>query len=66
MEDLTGGTTFVGETTELYFIVPTAWQGTDGQRHDFRWSVSVIRRSAPDQPIFTTNTRLFTWESRND
>lgn len=66
MEDLTGGTTFVGETSELYFIVPTAWQGADGRRHDFRWSVSVIRRSAPDQPIFTTNTRLFTWESRND
>lgn len=66
MEDLTGGVTHKGETDELFFIVPTAWQGTDGRRHDYRWSVSVVRRATPEQPIFTTGTRLFSWESRND
>ncbi len=66
MEDLTANTTYTGETDELYFIVPPEWQGTDAQWHDYRWSVSVVRRSSPDQPIFTTGTRLFTWESRNE
>lgn len=66
MEDLTAGIMYTGETTELYFIVPSAWQGTDGRRRDYRWSVSVVRRSAPDQPLYTTNTRLFTWEARHE
>jgi len=66
LEDLTAGITHVGETDELFFIVPTEWQGTDSRRHDFRWSVSVIRRTTPNEPIFTTSTRLFSWESRND
>ena len=66
MDDLTARTTYTGETDELYFIVPSDWQGTDAQWHDYRWSISVVRRSSPDQPIFTTGTRLFTWESRNE
>lgn len=66
MEDLTANTTYTGETDELYFIVPPEWQGTDARWHDFRWSVSVVRHSSPNQPIFTTGTRLFTWESRNE
>lgn len=65
VEDLTANLEYAGETTELYFTIPVEWQGQDNRRHDYRWSVSVIRRSSPDQPIYTTDARLFTWEGRN-
>lgn len=64
VDDLTSGTTHISETTELSFILPADWQGLDGQRHDFRWQVSVVKLDNPNQPIFTTTPRMFTWEGR--
>ena len=64
VEDLTTGTSYSGDTTELFYIVPSDWQGQDGKRHDYRWTVSVIRLDAPETPYFTTEPRLFTWEGR--
>ncbi len=64
VEDLTGGKTYSGDTTELAFIVPAAWQGQDGQRHDYRWTVSVVNLADPENPYFSTEPRLFTWEGR--
>lgn len=64
VEDLTAGTVNTSDTTELSFILPAEWQGRDGQRHDYRWQVSVIRLDHPDQPLYTTEPRTFTWEGR--
>lgn len=62
--DLTAGTTHTSDTTDLAFILPADWQGQDGQRHDYRWQVSVVRLADPGQPLYTTEPRLFTWEGR--
>jgi LysM repeat protein len=62
--DLTSGLEYAAETRELFFIVPVEWQGVKQRRHEFSWTVSVIRLNAPEPPIFTTEPRLFIWESR--
>ena len=64
VEDLSTGAVHIADTTELSFILPSDWQGQDGQRHDYRWTISVIRSSDPESPLFTTDPRLFTWEGR--
>jgi hypothetical protein len=66
VEDLTTSTTFSADTSELFYIVPGAWQGQDGRRHEYRWSVSVIRLDDPEHPTFTTEARLFYWDGRGE
>ncbi len=65
VQDLTSGQDYTSDTTDLSFILPSDWQGKDGQRHDYQWTVSVINVNQPDQPYFTTQPRLFTWEGRS-
>ena len=64
VEDTTAGKVYSSDTTDLSFILPADWQGQDGQRHDYRWQISVIRLADPDHPYFTTEPRIFTWEGR--
>lgn len=64
VEDLTAEQIYTADTTELSFVLPSTWQSQDGQRHDYRWTISVIRSSDPDRPFYTTEPRLFTWEGR--
>jgi LysM repeat protein len=63
--DLNSGSVYVGDTVELSFILPLEWQPTDGSRHDFEWTVSVIDLEQPDSPLFTTQPRLFSWQGKN-
>jgi hypothetical protein len=65
-EDQTAKTTYTATTRELYFIVPEAWRSRDGKRHDFRWTISVVDDNNPDNPYFTTQPRLFTWQGRGE
>jgi len=62
--DTTTDTEYSGDTQDLFFIVPQAWQGTDGERHRYTWSVNVINEKQPDDPIFSTQLLSFVWESR--
>lgn len=64
VEDLTAGMQYRADTTDLSFILPRDWQGRDTRRHDYAWTVSVIDQNRPDNPYFTTETRLFTWEAQ--
>jgi hypothetical protein len=66
VEDTTAGVAYSADTREISMIVPEAWQGQDGQRHDYTWRVSVIATDRPDEPLFTTDRRIFTWEGRGD
>lgn len=63
--DLNTGLVYLGDTVELSFILPLDWQPTDGNRHDFEWTVSVISLDQPDSPLFTTQPRLFSWQGRS-
>lgn len=64
VEDLTIRKVYTADTTELFLIIPPEWQGQDGQPHEFRWSISVIRSDDPNRPFYRTEPRLFTWEGR--
>jgi LysM repeat protein len=64
--DLNSGSVYVGDTIQLSFILPLDWQPTDGSRHDFEWTVSVVDLDKPDSPLFTTQPRLFSWQGRNE
>ena len=61
--DETSGQTYTGETTELTFIIPAVWQGTDGQPHVFRWSVGVAG-GGTDALRYETPARSFIWNSQ--
>jgi hypothetical protein len=64
VEDVTMGIQYTVDTQELFVIVPEAWQGQElAMRHEYRWYVSVIDKDRPDDPIFETQTRMFTWEA---
>lgn len=62
VKDVTANKTHAGDTTELFFIVPEAWQGQDNRRHEYEWTVSVIDSRNPDNPHFSTRPRTFVWE----
>lgn len=62
VEDLTAGRSYNASTTELYFILPREWQGRDGQRHEYTWTVSVIDTATPETLFYTTLPRSFVWQ----
>ncbi len=64
VEDTTAGLVYTADTQELTFIVPEDWQGRDGRRHDYTWQISVIPRGNPNDPTYTTESRMFSWDSR--
>jgi hypothetical protein len=64
VEDITTGQSYSATTQDLSFIVPEDWHGQDATRHDYTWTVSVIDTDNPDNPYFTTESRLFTWQGR--
>lgn len=63
LEDLTTGQSYSADTSELFLILPSGWQGQDGQPHDFRWSIGLVLAGS-DQLRYETPTRTFTWNSR--
>lgn len=65
-EDQTAKVTYSATTRELYFIVPEEWHNQDSVRHDFVWTVSVIDNDDPNNPYFTTQPRLFTWQGQGE
>jgi hypothetical protein len=62
----TTGSYFTANTQELFFIIPEGWQGQDNQLHEYRWMVSVINTNDPDNPVFTSEARMFRWQGRGE
>lgn len=64
VEDITAGKVYVSDTREIAFVIPAEWRGTDEPRHEYIWTVSVINLSAPESPLFTTESHIFVWEGK--
>ncbi|MCS7071174.1 MAG: LysM peptidoglycan-binding domain-containing protein, partial [Anaerolinea sp.] len=64
VRDLTSGREFSADTTELLFIIPRDWQGTEQRLYEYEWTVSVISEQSPDTALFTTDPRTFSWQGR--
>ncbi|MBZ0301962.1 MAG: LysM peptidoglycan-binding domain-containing protein [Anaerolineae bacterium] len=63
VEDVTSNRRYFEDTTDLFLIVPEAWQGRDSRRHEYQWTVSVIDSDNPGNPYFSTEPRIFVWEA---
>ena len=66
VEDFTEGVVFIADTSETFYILPQAWQGTDGQRHEYAWFISIIKSDNPTDPSYVTESLSFTWEGRGE
>jgi LysM repeat protein len=66
VEDMTEGIIFIADTRNTSYILPQAWQGTDDQRHEYRWFISIIKSDNPTDPSFVTESLSFTWEGRGE
>ena len=66
VEDLTSKQVFTAMTQGLLFILPAEWQSQKNDRHDYTWSVGVVKQSQPDKPRFVTESRQFTWQGRGN
>lgn len=53
------------DTRDTSIILPVEWQEPDGGRYDYQWEVSIINLNQPEQPLFSTESRIFTWEAAN-
>lgn len=61
--DETARQAYSADTAELFFILPSGWQGQDGQPHEYRWSIGLVPAGS-DQLRYETQSRAFTWSSR--
>jgi LysM repeat protein len=66
VEDMTDGKIFIADTRSMSFILPIEWQGTDNQRHEYRWNIRIIDANNPGNPIFVTETFTFIWDGRGE
>jgi len=64
VRDQTNGKTYSATTQDLFFIIPEDWHGQESERHDYVWTISMIDSNNPDNPYFTTEARIFTWQGR--
>ncbi len=64
VEDQTTGQVFTAMTQGLLFILPPEWQSPKGDRHNYVWSIGVVKQSQPDKPNFVTEPHQFTWQGR--
>ncbi len=63
IRDETAGIDYTADTSELFLILPSGWQGQDGQPHDYRWSIGLVPAGS-DRLRYETQPRTFTWNSR--
>lgn len=66
VEDLTSKQVYTAMTQALLFIVPPEWQSDKNDRHDYTWTVGVVKQSQPDKPSFVTEPHQFTWQGRGN
>jgi hypothetical protein len=64
VRDTTSGINYVAFTNEVFFTIPQEWQGTQQDRHEFVWTVSVVNQQNLDAIRFQTEPRSFVWQGK--
>ena len=65
VSDVTSGETFTADTYDLFYILPTEWQATDNQRHNYIWQMSVYN-TLTNTSSYSTQTRTFVWQGTGE
>ncbi|MGB7341507.1 MAG: zinc ribbon domain-containing protein [Phototrophicaceae bacterium] len=63
--DLTTGREFSAQTTEIFFTIPLAWQGSRN-RHEYEWSVGIVSQDAPNDVRYQTQPLIFVWQGLSE
>lgn len=66
VQNLGEGVAFTGETRDLFWVVPQAWQGAQAAQLEYIWTVSIITQGNPNSARYTTLPLGFTWEGRGE
>jgi hypothetical protein len=66
VERLNDGQVFTGNSNQLHLVLPVEWQGTDDERYEYSWTISVIDLDNPSQLNHTTQPLTFTWQGRGE
>ena len=61
--DETATQRYLAETRDVVLRLPDSWQGSDGQRHEYRWRVGLRTGDAGGETIWT-EVRSFVWLAR--
>ncbi|GAB5492127.1 MAG: hypothetical protein Phog2KO_23420 [Phototrophicaceae bacterium] len=59
--DITSGETYSALTNDIFFTLPTDWQGTS-ERNEFEWSVGIVSEDTPDNIRYQTDPLIFVWQ----
>jgi hypothetical protein len=65
VSDVTSGETYTADTYDLFLILPSEWQATDDQRHNYIWQMSVYNTDT-NTPSYSTQTRTFVWQGTGE
>lgn len=66
VENLTTRERYSAESQDLFFVVPSAWQGTDAVQYEYEWTVGIINPAEPEVIRYPTDPLKFTWEGRGN
>lgn len=65
VRDLTTGRTYSSLTSDIFFTLPSEWQGTR-ERHEFEWSIGIISQDNPDNVRYQTDPLIFVWQGNSE
>ncbi len=60
--DETTGVSYTALTEEIFFVLPTEWQGTRDVRHEYSWSVGIVDEDNPESVRYQTQPQRFAWQ----
>lgn len=60
--DVTTNIAYRAFTQEIFFLLPLEWQGKINERHEYRWTVGIVRQDNPELITFQTEPRSFVWQ----
>jgi LysM repeat protein len=60
--NLTTNTSYYALTQDLFFLIPTEWQGTEDARFNYSWTVGIIDQTNPEVVYYKTAPLTFVWQ----
>lgn len=65
VKNLTANVVYTADTRDTAFVIPSEWQARAEtlERHQYEWTVSVVKVSDTDLVIYTTVPQTFDWQT---
>ncbi len=66
VKNITTGQQYTAESSDLFWVVPSEWQGAEARQYEYEWTVGLVDRTKPDIIRYPTEPLKFTWEGRGN